>query len=84
MTVVNIQSGFQKTGVYPVNFDAIDTTKFSLSIVTDSKNICPPYVDCFGLLSTEDLCAISVAQLVACSFVLKVCIEQIQSKCYIF
>ena len=51
MTVANIQSACQKTGVYPVNFDATDTAKFSPSIVTDSKNICPPYVDCIGLLS---------------------------------
>ena len=37
MTVANIQSGFRKTGVYPVNFDAIDKAKFNPSIVTDSK-----------------------------------------------
>ena len=38
MTVANIQSGFRKTGMYPVNFDAIDKAKFTPSIVTDSKN----------------------------------------------
>ena len=38
MTVANIQSGFRKTGVYLVNFDAIDKAKFTPSIVTDSKN----------------------------------------------
>ena len=40
MTVGNIQSGFRKTGVYPVNYDAIDKSKFTPSIVTDSKKIC--------------------------------------------
>ena len=40
MMVVNIQSGFRKTGVYPLNFDAIDKSKFTPSIITDSKNIC--------------------------------------------
>ena len=40
MTVGNIQSGFRKTGVYPVNYNAIDKSKFTLSIVTDSKKIC--------------------------------------------
>ena len=40
MTVGNIQSGFRKTGVYPVNYDAIDKLKFTPSIVTDSKKIC--------------------------------------------
>ena len=40
MTVGNIQSGFSETGVYPVNFNAIDKSKFMPSIVTDSKIIC--------------------------------------------
>ena len=40
MSVANIQSGFRKTGVYPVDFDAIDKSKFTPSIVTDSKIIC--------------------------------------------
>ena len=40
MTVGNIQSGFRKTGVYPVNYDAISKSKFTLSIITDSKKIC--------------------------------------------
>ena len=40
MTVGNIQSGFRKTGVYPVNYDAIYKSKFTLSIITDSKKIC--------------------------------------------
>ena len=39
MMVANIQSGFRKTGVYPINFDAIDKSKFTPSIITDSKNI---------------------------------------------
>ena len=56
MTVVNIQSRFKKTGVYPVNFDAIDTAKFVLSIVTDSKNICHPYVDCIVYLQLRIIC----------------------------
>ena len=37
MTVAWIQSGFRKTGIYPVNFNAIDKSKFTLSEVTDSK-----------------------------------------------
>ena len=40
MTVGNIQSGIRKTGVYLVNYDAIDKSKFTPSIVTDSKKIC--------------------------------------------
>ena len=38
MTVDRIQSGFRKTGIYPVNFEAMDKTKFTPSEVTDSKN----------------------------------------------
>ena len=37
MTVANIQSGFRKTGIFPVNFEAIDKEKFTPSSVTDSK-----------------------------------------------
>ena len=37
MTVSQIQSGFRKTGIYPVNFNAIDKNKFTPSEVTDSK-----------------------------------------------
>ena len=33
MTVGNIQSGFRKTGVYPVNYDAID-----IKIHTEHRN----------------------------------------------
>ena len=54
MMVMNIQLGFRKIGVYPVNFEAKDRAKFSLSFVTDSKTICIPCVDSIGLLSTED------------------------------
>ena len=39
MTVSRIQSGFRKMGIYPVNFEAIDKTKFTPSQVTDSKKI---------------------------------------------
>ena len=39
MTVANIQSGFHRTGIYPVSFNAIDKSKFASSIITDSKNI---------------------------------------------
>ena len=38
MTVGRIQSGFRKTGIYPVNFEVINKTKFTPSEVTDSKN----------------------------------------------
>ena len=38
MIVGRIQSGFRKTGIYPMNFEAIDQTKFTPSEVTDSKN----------------------------------------------
>ena len=37
MTVSQIQSGFRKMGIYPVNFEAIDKAKFTPSEVTDSK-----------------------------------------------
>ena len=37
MTVSQIQSGFRKTGIYTVNFEAIDKGKFTPSEVTDSK-----------------------------------------------
>ena len=37
MPVANIQSGFHKTGIYPVNFDGISKSKFTPSQVTDSK-----------------------------------------------
>ena len=37
MSVANIQSGFCKTGIYPVNFDGINKSKFTPSQVTDSK-----------------------------------------------
>ena len=30
----------QKTGIFPVNFEAIEKAKFSPSLVTDSKIIC--------------------------------------------
>ena len=39
MTVSRIQSGFRKTGIYPVNFEATDKTKFTPSQVTDSKKL---------------------------------------------
>ena len=39
MTLANIQSGFKKTGIYPVNFDVINPGKFAPSSVTDSKNL---------------------------------------------
>ena len=39
MTVANIQSGFRKTGIYPVNFEVIDKEKFTPSSVTDSKHL---------------------------------------------
>ena len=38
MTVGRIQSGFRKTRIYHMNFEAIDKTKFIPSEVTDSKN----------------------------------------------
>ena len=38
MTVGRIQSGFRKTGIYPVKFEVIDKTKFTPSEFTDSKN----------------------------------------------
>ena len=37
MTVSQIQSGFRKTGIYPVNFEAIDKEKFTPSEVTDRR-----------------------------------------------
>ena len=37
MTVAAIQSGFRKTGIYPVNFEAIDKAKFTPAQVTNSK-----------------------------------------------
>ena len=39
MTVGNIQSGFRKTGIFPVNMSAIPKTKFAPAQVTDSKKI---------------------------------------------
>ena len=36
MTVGSIQSGFRKTGIYPVNFGVIDKSKFTPSQVTDT------------------------------------------------
>ena len=38
MTVGRIQSGFRKTGIYPMNFEVIDKAKFTPSEVTDNKN----------------------------------------------
>lgn len=35
MTVRFIQGGFRRTGIYPVNFDAIDKSKMTPSILTD-------------------------------------------------
>ena len=40
MSIANIQSGFCKTGIFPVNFDGILKSKFTPSQVTDSKNCC--------------------------------------------
>ena len=40
MTVANIQSGFKKTGIFPVSFEAIDKEKFTPSSVTDNKILC--------------------------------------------
>ena len=40
MTVANIQSGFRKTGIFLVNFEAIDKERFIPSSVTDSKILC--------------------------------------------
>ena len=40
MSIANIQSGFRKTGIFPVNFDGILKSKFTPSQVTDSKNCC--------------------------------------------
>ena len=37
MTIAKIQSGFRKTGVFPINFNAIDKAKFAPAQVTDSK-----------------------------------------------
>ena len=37
MTVAKIQSGLRKTGVFPINFNAIDKAKFAPAQVTDSK-----------------------------------------------
>ena len=37
MTVAKIQSGFRKTGVFQINFNAIDKAKFAPAQVTDSK-----------------------------------------------
>ena len=39
MTVGRIQSGFRKTGIFPINFEAIDKAKFTPSQVTDSKEM---------------------------------------------
>ena len=39
MTVGRIQSGFRKTGIFPVNFEATDKAKFTPSQVTDSKEM---------------------------------------------
>ena len=38
MTVAKIQSGFRKTGVFPINMNAIDKAKFAPAQVTDSKD----------------------------------------------
>ena len=40
MTVAKIQSGFRKTGVFPVDMGAIPKAKYAPSQVTDSKNSC--------------------------------------------
>ena len=37
MTVEDYKVSSEKTGIYPVNFDAIDMAKFTPSQVTDSK-----------------------------------------------
>ena len=37
MSVAAIQSGFRKTGIYPVNFQVIDKAKFTHAQVTKSK-----------------------------------------------
>ena len=39
MTVGRTQSGFRKTGIFPVNFEAIDKAKITPSQVTDSKEM---------------------------------------------
>ena len=61
MTVANIQSGLRKTGLYPVNFDAIDKAKFTPSIVPDSKNICSPYVDSIVFFQQRIVCYLCCA-----------------------
>ena len=38
MTVTKIQSGFRKTGAFPINMNAIDKAKFAPAQVTDSKD----------------------------------------------
>ena len=50
MSVAKIQSGFRKTGVFPVNMGAIPKAKCAPSQVTDSKNSFGyknSFVDCF-------------------------------------
>ena len=39
MSVGNIQSGFHKTGIFPININAIPKTKYAPAQVTDSKKI---------------------------------------------
>ena len=55
MTVANIQSGFRKTGIYPMNFEAIDKEKFTPSSVTDSKHL-ENYNLSFPLFFQHSLC----------------------------
>ncbi len=52
MSVAGIQAGFRHTGIYPVNFDAVDKDKMGPSSVTDmpmSKTIIPIVVCFFRL-----------------------------------
>ena len=39
MSVGNIQSGFHKIGIFPMNINAIPKTKYAPAQVTDSKKI---------------------------------------------
>ena len=50
MSVGNIQSGFHKMGIFPMNMGVIPKTKFALAQVTDSKKIEQFWVTRFHML----------------------------------
>lgn len=58
--VAIIQSGFRKTGIYPVNFEAIPKERFGPSAVTDSKLSRSNNVGFFSVIFLVPCCVLPV------------------------